>query len=431
MEIGALSTTLVNNYPQCPKRAIASHQKRIEHGDDQEGTDATRFGTVVHNVMEVIHADLIEGIANSNDSILWWFDDQWAASKATEFDEYYRLGREKIVDFVRRSILDRDGETVAVELNFVYDLVNDQVYLVTECRLKLAGNYIEVANRQDAINAIRESGGVAVASKIDRVDFIDFDEPPYSVEIWDYKTNRMPFTRDEVDFSKQLGLYRMVARSLWPEAKEINAYYDMLRHGRFKADLDDGFLNDLRAYLIVTFKQIEAADIDELEERINKYCRYCERRSQCGQYQALIASGDPRILPILTEGADYAEMYDLYNQLVNMRLTIDERAEEIKEGLKAAMIAEDRGSIPISADKEVYLSPNPRYEYDIEKVWNMLEESKMLTILKRSMNLSKTAFERAVKNYPHVAEAAKQFLTQNFVSPSLKSRKIKRDATDQ
>jgi hypothetical protein len=426
MHIESLSTTLVNNYPQCPSRAIESHKKRVEHGDDQEGTDATRFGTVVHNTMEQIHADLIEGINNSNDNILWWFDEFWRQSAATEFDEYYRLGRERIVDFVRRSILDRDGDTVAVELDFVYDLVNDQVYLVTGCSLKLAGRYIEVKARKDAYALIQEAKGVPVSSKIDRVDFVNFDGGGvWQVQIFDYKTNRMMFTRDEVDNSKQLGLYYMVARSLWPEAKSIECVFDMLRHGRYRADFDPLFFDDLRAYLIATFQQINSKE--DFEERINKYCSYCDRRSQCQQYQNLVTNTDTKFLPILTEESSVQDMYDLYNGLSFIYKTLDARIEEIKTAFKAKMVAEDRASLPLEEGKELYLAPNPRYEYDIDKVWNLLSESGSLTILKQAMNLSKTSFEKALKNYPALQEAVKPFLQQNFVQPSLKARKIKKE----
>ena len=74
-------------------------------------------------------------------------------------------------------------------------------------------------------------GRFTVLGFIDRVDCLD-DE---TVEVIDYKTNRVLFTRDEVDHSLQMSLYHLAARQLWPWAKKVRLTFDMQLQGRVQA----------------------------------------------------------------------------------------------------------------------------------------------------------------------------------------------------
>jgi putative RecB family exonuclease len=72
-----------------------------------------------------------------------------------------------------------------------------------------------------------KAGPFPVCGFIDRVDSVD-DE---TINVINYKTNRVLFTREEVDTNLQLSLYQIVAHKLWLWAKKVKLTFHMLRHG--------------------------------------------------------------------------------------------------------------------------------------------------------------------------------------------------------
>ena len=122
-------------------------------------------------------------------------------------------------------------------------------------------------------------GPFTVLGFIDRVDRVD-DE---TVEVIDYKTNRMLFTREEVDTSLQLSLYHLAARQLWPWAKKVRLTFDMLRHDlRMTTERDEAQLDAARAYVETMGRMTEEAH--EFPARLNSNCVYCDHRGDCQAY---------------------------------------------------------------------------------------------------------------------------------------------------
>ena len=65
---------------------------------------------------------------------------------------------------------------------------------------------------------------------IDRIDRVDTE----SVEVIDYKSNRMLFSREELANDLQVSVYALVAPLLYPWAKRVEFSFHMLRHGPFR-----------------------------------------------------------------------------------------------------------------------------------------------------------------------------------------------------
>ncbi len=358
MNVAHLSTTLVSNYPQCPSRAWRSYERRLEYGDDNEGTDPTRFGTVVHGSLEDLHADWAgldveprEFINLITDEFLIeTFDRNWKRGSCYDFD-FYMFGKDKVASFMRRSLVNRLGKTVYTELDFVLEVETNKVWLPANGE-----------ERKRYVNEILRRGNTPVASKIDRIDRIELDGGRVRIEVTDYKSNILPFTRDEIENSRQLGLYDIVVRVLFPEADEFECIYDMLRWGRFPVTFSDEFRSYLRSYFTNLWSQIAAAEVPE--ERLNKYCRWCERRSECAVYKAALYSEIPTILTETTdtpEGID--AMYSEYERLADIVKLVEERKKEISLAL-SAKIEKDAGVDPLPVgNMEYYLQQNPRYEY--------------------------------------------------------------------
>jgi hypothetical protein len=419
VDIKQLSTTLISGWggeEGCPRRAWRSYQRRLWLGDDNEGTDPTRFGTVVHGTMEEYHSFLLENPeAAKHDGpevmefVMELFDNQWRTGTCYNFD-IYQFGRTKIYDFLKRSIFNRLGETISTELMFVLDLDTMQVFL--------PATYEEALKIIERILAI---GNIPVLSKIDRIDRVK----PGHYEVYDYKTNILPFTRDQIEHSTQLGIYDMVVRAIYPDATQVTCIFDMLRHGRFPVEFDDAFRQDLRRYLINLWWQIDAAE--KPEERINKYCRWCEIRSDCAAYRASLDSTMPAVL---TESFDTQEGLQTwqheYERLGDLIKIASERQKEIKEALGAKIVKDGLGEPYQVGDMEMYLQPNPRYEYDKKEVLRILTEQRSTVLIPDLMGtVSKAAVERVGRNHPQLKELLDAHVTKKMAVPSLKFRRLK------
>lgn len=405
-----LSTTLIGNWALCPERAYRSYLRRLEFGDDNEGTDATRFGTAVHNTMEWAHNRVMTGQVLEDDDVMRYFNNQFAVSQCLDF-EYFSLGQDKLLEFLKRSIYNRRGETIAAELTFVYCVETKEVWLSSDVKFDLMA----------LVEALIEEGYTPVISKIDRIDKVG----PTSYEIFDYKTNILPFTREEIESSKQLGLYDLVLRAIHPDATSVTCIYDMVRHGRFSVEFNDDFRDTMGSFLTTLWNQIRLAD--KLEQRLNKYCRWCEIRSGCKTYKEALASDLP---PVLTENTDTEEglsaLYDEMNRLGDLNKAVEQRMSELKE-MFAAKITRDSFGEPLRVGgREFYLQPNPRYEYDKKQVWAILRDANASAlIVDVTGGISKTAMDRFLKARPEFKPTLGPLLQKKFVTPSVKSRVVK------
>lgn len=405
MEIPYLSTTLIKNWPICQLRALQSHLIRVEEGDGDWGSLPTRFGTIVHDVAEEMHKLDMEG---KTADPLEMFDKLWRSSHLADFD-YYEFGRSSIAEFIDRTLFHREGVTIATEFGFILDLV-DMVVVPTEGLSR--DEFLAECKK------ITDRGGIPVASKIDRVDRISKTK----LEVYDYKTNRQPFTRSEVDNSEQLALYHMAAQAMWPEVKEIRCVFDMLRHGRFPTVFDQDRLDTIHAFIINIWYQIQEADYPVPE--LNQYCGWCEYKEKCPVYAEALA-GD--LTHPYAPGDDMSteELWKIYQDLKAVSKHADYRAKEFAQTIQARLVKDNGGKpLPLNGEKEIYLQLNPRYEYPIEDVYAVLKKHKAVSLLTRCAKVSKPNLERALRGRVKLKEQISPLLKKSFASPTLRTRKL-------
>jgi putative RecB family exonuclease len=140
-----------------------------------------------------------------------------------------------------------------------------------------------IVDHQDVLAIEREFhlpvGPFSVLGYIDRVDRVD-DE---TVGVVDYKSNRMLFTREEVDGSLQMSLYHLAAQQLWPWAKKVKLTFHMLRHGiRMVTERSQEQLDAAIKYVESMGEQTETAT--EFPARLNSNCIYCDHKASCTAY---------------------------------------------------------------------------------------------------------------------------------------------------
>ncbi len=237
-----LSYSRLDRYAACPM-AFKLHyidKRRAEPGVP------LKFGKLIHAVLEVLVREHMEGERVgplSEDRAIELYREGWAKAGLAGLD-VFQEGLSILGDFVRdQGVLDHK-DVLAIEKEF---------------RIAV--------------------GPFTVLGFIDRVDWVD-DE---TVEVIDYKTNRLLFTRDEVDASLQLSLYDLAARQLWPWAKNVKLTFNMLRHGiRQTTERTPEQLEAACTYVETLGRQTEAAA--EFPARLNPNCVWCDHKQDCPAY---------------------------------------------------------------------------------------------------------------------------------------------------
>lgn len=410
MDIPWFSTTVIQGLELCAVRALVGHEERIEHGDDFTGSNPTRFGSIVHEVAEVVHEYDAKGDASPEP--LDVFDDVWRRHHLTDQD-YFSLGRGAIEAFIDRTLFERNGVTIATEWPFIIDLVEMEVHPIP-VDLPLAKRKAFLVR---TCKRIKKRGGVPVISMIDRIDRVSKTE----LEIFDYKTNAQPFTRYQVEESIQLALYDMAVRAHWPKVKEVLCTFDLFRHGRQATRFPDEDRERIRAYIINLWHQVH--EWDEPVPSLNAFCGWCDYRYDCEVY-AQAVEGE-LLNEFAPEGLSVAELWEEYQLVKNVEKLAKARASAFGAVIVGTITDDNDGEpLPVDDEHEIYLQLNPRYEYPIESVLPILQREGAVSMLKWAGSISRPGLDKLIKAHPAKDEIESKLLT-TFASPSLRKRKRK------
>lgn len=221
--------------------------------------EAAEFGTVLHAALELTYQWIVdeqyEGRFPEAEMIIF-YRQAWQASGMKGVALYHE-GLDILRAYARSMPLVDHWRILGVEVEFNLDL-----------------------------------GGYIVNGYIDRVDKVD-DE---TIEIWDYKSNRLLFTKSDLETDLQMSIYGLAARSLYPWAKRVHFKFRMLRH-----DLDQEArrsaktIDDAAGYVValgrMTETEVERAQKEKREPwqpTLNENCAYCDYRRRCSKYAEAI-----------------------------------------------------------------------------------------------------------------------------------------------
>lgn len=157
--------------------------------------------------------------------------------------------------------------------------------------LELVQGFVREQSALDAhdVLAIEEPfqlriGEFEVVGVLDRVDRVD----EQTIRIVDYKSNRLLYSREEVDTSLQMSLYQLAARELWPWATRVQSSFWMLRHGvHQEAERTPEELEATRGYVEALGRALSEAT--DFPARLNANCAWCDHRRQCPAYAEALA----------------------------------------------------------------------------------------------------------------------------------------------
>ena len=237
-----LSFSRLTRFETCP---LSYKLHYIDRKKSEPGLPL-RFGKLVHSVVERLVREAVDDERSgplAEDRAVAIYRDAWTAEGLVGVD-VFQEGLDIVQRFVRDQGVLEHRDVLAVEKEF---------------RLPV--------------------GPFTVLGYIDRVDCVDGE----TVEIIDYKTNRLLYARDELDSSLQMSLYDLAARSLWPWVKKVKLSFWMLRHGvRQQTERTPEQLDGALAYVEALGKQTESAT--HYPPRLNTNCSYCDHRASCPAY---------------------------------------------------------------------------------------------------------------------------------------------------
>jgi RecB family exonuclease len=238
-----ISVSRIKRYAQCP-RAYELHY--IERKEAQPGAPLI-FGKVQHAALERAYRQIVSDRITGRfpvELLVAAYQYEWGRAGLTDFPEFEE-GLKLLKDYAAN-----------------HPTVDHAMVLAIEQEFRLPIDRFEVLGY------------------IDRVDQLDAE----TIEIVDYKSNRLLFSHEEVESDLQLSIYALAARALWPWVKHIKLSFYMLRHGvRVETSRTPEQLAAAREYVAALGHQMETAT--EFPARLNANCSYCDHRSDCNAYE--------------------------------------------------------------------------------------------------------------------------------------------------
>ncbi len=213
-------------------------------------------------------------------------------------------------------------------------------------------------------------GEFTVNGYIDRVDKVD-DE---TVAIIDYKSNRVLFTKEEIDVDLQMSIYALAARELWPWAKKVQFVFHMLRHGiPLVTERTVEQLEDAASYVLATGRQSEtglditAHDAPEDAPRVYAYppklnsnCAYCDHRYTCDAYKDALARLDPIVVATPEALEDVARLREKIFIAIKI---LEGKKRELEAPIRAALENADEITLGEVSYKLVPWTSSTTYPY--------------------------------------------------------------------
>lgn len=352
-----LSVSRTKRFEECALAFYLQYVNRPE-GAERQFAEPAEFGTVAHAALERVYRWVIdEEYAGPFPEalLLESFRIAWVDSGLADVD-LYTEGREMLRQYAQWAGSVDHMRVLAVEREFNL-LVGPGV-----CRL------VDVAEKEHWSSV---EDHFVVNGYLDRVDRVDSK----TIEIIDYKSNRMMFSKEEIAADLQVGVYALVAPLLYPWAEEVELSFHMLRHGPFvqRTSRSKRELEAVHDYLIAMGTRSERGPYPP---RLNKNCGTCDWREElpssgwagCPTYKEALAKV-PSLVKVTKENME--ALAEERERVANIAKAAYSRKETLDAVLRDAV--GDRDSLPLAG--HVYrLLQYFNYEYRAEDLLPLFEE---------------------------------------------------------
>lgn len=265
-----ISISRAKRFEEC---AFAFYKQYVDRpeGAVRGRSEPAEFGVVVHDALERVYRGVIEDEYAGpfpEARLLETFRMAWAESGLVGVD-LYTEGREMLRQYAQWSGPVDHMRVLAVEQEF---------------NLLLGPGTCRLVDAAEKVPGGQAEGFYIVNGFIDRVDRVDSQ----TVEIIDYKSNRLLFSKEELAADLQVEAYAIVARLLYPWASRVELSFHMLRHGPLpqRTHRTARQLEATRDYLLALGQRTERGPYPAT---LNKNCGTCDWKDDCDTYKAALA----------------------------------------------------------------------------------------------------------------------------------------------
>ncbi len=355
-----LSYSRIAKFEQCP----LAFKFRYVDGRASGSNAAAVLGKTVHGTLEALLNEVIEQEHNgplSEERALTLFKEQWAGGGISGMDAY-QDGVEMLRSFIRR-----EGE------------INHLDILAVEQEFHLP------------------AGPFVVLGYIDRVDRID-DE---TIRIIDYKTNRILFSRNEVDSSLQMSIYHAAVQRLWPWAKNVRLAFNMLRHGLdMETTRTPEQVEAALAYVEAMGKATETAT--DFPPHLNANCIYCDHKDSCPAFSEALKG---KVQSVASDLANLESVSREREEIARVLKALGSRKDELETILKTQL--EDKDEL-LLAGMRYRMFNAARYSYPVDETVTTIARVSGLTpdsLLPRLVSIDNKRLDAVLKDLGKVMSA--------------------------
>lgn len=377
MCMATFSHSRISTFETCKLKYKYAYIDKVKK--DVKGTIETFMGSRVHETLEKLYKDLNFEKHNTKQDLLDFYEKKWeqewddsilVVKEQYSPENYKEMGKRMISDYYEHYKPFNQSRTIGLETEDYYDL--DENYKI----------HI-------------------------RIDRLSSPEPGV-YEIHDYKTNSSLKTQEEADKDRQLAVYSMGVKQLYPDAKKIKLIWHMLAFDReVVSERTEDQLETLRIEILEEIKKIEQEN--DFEPKKSALCTYCEYQSMCPLWAHKF-----KIKDLPEEKLKKEEGYDLvnrYKELKEKEKEIQTRIVEITELIKKyseqfnmKTLFGETGQITVWT-KDVIKFPK-KNEEGREQLINVL---KALNLYEKYLDINNWDLE---KDYDNLNEIEKQILSK-------------------
>jgi putative RecB family exonuclease len=325
--VSRFSHSRIESFETCPKKYEFAYVLKVPRGPD--GIEAF-MGSRVHDALEWLYGEVRACRVPSADDVaeayarVWdaeWSDDVRITREGRCADDYRAIGEKAVRDYHAR-----------------YAPFDQDVTVGLEARISL-----------------RLDGEHEITGFVDRIAKAGDGE----WEIHDYKTSATLITQQKADADRQLALYEIAVREMYPEAERVAlVWHFVVFDAEVRSARTPEQLEALRADVLAKVRHIEAQTV--FPTATSNLCNWCEYKPICPAWSHLFATAAlPAAERVLEEGS---VLVDEYIEVSDELAALKERQDELKESIAARAAADGverlfgtAGSIRISRHASVSL----------------------------------------------------------------------------
>lgn len=246
----------LESYEQCPLKFKFRYIDGLKEGEGIEGF----LGQRVHETIHHIYTKAIEGQVLTLKQAISYYEELWKKKYNKEIrivkkhfssENYFNQGLEMIKSYYEKNYPFKEN-ILGMEQRVYVDLNRDGCYLLV---------------------------GV--------IDKLIYDKEKDVYEVHDYKTSSWLPDQEELDNDRQLALYSLAVKELYPKSKKIILKWHFLKHGKTMTSIrTDKELKELKEKIVALIDKIKVEE--NWPAKKSQLCNWCGFNEICPEYKKLL-----------------------------------------------------------------------------------------------------------------------------------------------